>query len=110
MKVPFKVVTGLSISGNGHILTFPGLSISVDPFHSMFMPVIPTIDLDIGANAKIESLRIIGKRNLVKVRARATVSSRRAMKLLTYRSKQDSNARYRVDLGDFVTTLGRFNE
>ena len=74
------------------------------------MPVLPAIDVDIGANAKIEELKIIDKRNLVQVSARAVVSPERAMRLLTYRSRIASPARFRVDLGDFVTTLGKFHE
>lgn len=110
VRLPFEVRSGLGISENGHILTFPGLSVALDPFLKAFMPVVPSIDLDIGANAKIEELDIIEKRNLVRISARAVVSPKRAMMLLMYRTKLASRARFQVDLGDFVTTLGKFHE
>mmetsp|Transcript_10184 Transcript_10184/g.13253 ORF Transcript_10184/g.13253 Transcript_10184/m.13253 type:complete len:590 (-) Transcript_10184:66-1835(-) len=110
VRVPFEVRSGLSVSGNGHVLKFPGLEIAFGPFRKIFMPVIPTIDVDIGANAKIESLEIHGMRKMIKISARATVSPEKAMTLFTYRPKKTPETIFKVDVGDFVTNLGNFDK
>jgi len=110
VRVPFEVRSGLSISGNGHILTLPGLEVALDPFLKLFMPVIPDITVDIGPNAKIESLYINGDRRLVEISARATITPSKAIDFLSYREVPQTPAHFNVDVGEFVTNLGNFDK
>jgi len=109
-KVSFEVRSGIGMSSRGHIVTFPGLEVSLGPSLGVFVPVVPEIDLDIGHNARLRDVFVDGRRRRVTLSASTTVTPTHTMKLVhKYSQHKDSySAQFSFDVGRFVTNLGNF--
>jgi hypothetical protein len=109
--VPFEVRTGLATSSRGHILTFPGLEISLGGGVGLFVPVIPDVNVDLGHNAQIKKLRLDGVKRTVTVSCRTTIAPRHTVKLLhDYQQNVHAYAaKHYVDVGSWLTRIGKFS-
>lgn len=106
----FEVRCGLAFTSRGHILTFPGLEISLNPALGIFVPVLPDITLDLGHNAQLLDLDIDGKAAAMTVSARVTIAPHHTLKLNKYQQSQEAYlAQYSVDVGRWLTRLGNFS-
>ena len=105
----FEVRSGLDVSSRGHVLTFPGLEISLSPALGIFVPVLPAISLDLGHNAQLLDVHIDGQAAEMTVSARVTIAPHHTLKLRKYKQSQDAYlAQYSVDVGRWLTRLGNF--
>jgi hypothetical protein len=68
----FEVRTGISTASRGHVLMFPGLDVALNRDLSLFVPVVPVIDLDIGHNAQLGKVDIDGKQEPLRLSASVT--------------------------------------
>lgn len=108
-RVSFEVRTGLGFSSRGHVITFPGLEVSLGPSLGVFVPVVPEIDLDIGHNARLRRIEVDGRRRRVTLSASTTVTPTHTVKLGKYQQHKDSYAaQFSFDVGRWVTNLGNF--
>ena len=109
-QLSFEVRTFIDKASRGHIVTFPGLEVSLGPSLGVFVPVVPEIDLDIGHNAMLRDISVDGRRRRVTLSASATVTPYHTMKLAhKYRQRSESYAaHFSFDVGRFVTSLGNF--
>ena len=110
-RIPFEVRSGIDFNCRGHVLTFPGLEISLSPDVGLFVPVLPTIELDIGHNARLRELSIDGDKKLVKLAASVTITPKHTLKL-NQEYTQSSHAyaaRFSYDVGRWLTRIGRFS-
>jgi hypothetical protein len=106
--VPFEVRSFLDFSSRGHILTFPGLEISLGPT-PMFVPVLPEVSLDLGHNAQLLQLHVDGEEATMRVSARATITPHHTLKISNYVQAKDSYlAPFSVDVGRWLTKVGNF--
>ena len=111
-KLEFEVRSGLDVSNRGHVLTFPGLEISLSPSLGLYVPVVPPISLDMGHNAKITKLHLNGKDGTLQLSCRVTITPRHTRKL-TGSYEQGTNAyaaSFHYDVGRWLTKLGKFSE
>jgi hypothetical protein len=109
--MPFEVRSRIGTASRGHILTFPGLEISLSPLLGVFMPVVPTIDLDIGHNARVHRLDVKtrGPMPSLTLSASATITPERTIKLRNYIQSTDSYlAQFSFDVGRWFTSIGNF--
>eukprot|EP00591_Stephanopyxis_turris_P003325 CAMPEP_0195513676 /NCGR_PEP_ID=MMETSP0794_2-20130614/5271_1 /TAXON_ID=515487 /ORGANISM="Stephanopyxis turris, Strain CCMP 815" /LENGTH=436 /DNA_ID=CAMNT_0040641745 /DNA_START=171 /DNA_END=1481 /DNA_ORIENTATION=+ len=126
-EIPFEVRTGLNVTAQGHILTFPGLEVSLNPMNNIidfseyspifdehfggWIPILPLVNLDIGNHANIEKIQINGMKRQIRVenaRVKVTPNENNRARI-NYRQHRDSYlARYACDLGMWVTNLGNF--
>ena len=110
--VNFEVRSGISYSNRGHVLTFPGLEVSLNSDIGLFVPVHPTLDLDVGHNTKFRSIVIDGRKKRVKIAASVTITPDRT-RLMTQDYVQTSEAFAAIffyDVGQWLTRLGRFSK
>jgi hypothetical protein len=106
--VPFEVRSFLDFSSRGHVLTFPGLEISLGPT-LMFVPVLPEVSLDLGHNAQLLQLHVDGEEATMRVSARATITPHHTLKISNYVQAKDSYlAPFSVDVGRWLTKVGNF--
>jgi len=89
-SVRFEVRSEISFNNRGHVVTFPGLEVSLNRDIGLFVPVHPTLDLDVGHNTKFRSIDIDGKNKLLKIAASITITPDRT--LLTQNYLQTSDA------------------
>ena len=110
-KIPFDVRSGIDFSCRGHVVTFPGLEISFGPDLGLFVPVLPTMELDIGHNARLREVSIDGDKKLVKFAASVTITPHHTLKLnQDYTQSSDAYAaRFSYDVGSWLTRIGRFS-
>lgn len=104
----FEVRTGVDFTTRGHVLTFPGLEVSINS--PLFVPVVPTIDIDVGHNARFRDIIIDGRAKLVRLSASVTITPERTIRLLTdyQQSSEAFSARFSVDVGQWLTNIGNF--
>jgi hypothetical protein len=107
--VPFCLRTRLGTGSRGHVLTFPGLELSLGPALGLFFPV-PEVSLDLGHSAQIHKLHLDPARG-VEISCRATMMPRHTLTLLqSYaQSTKSYAASYSVDVGRWLTRLGNFS-
>lgn len=107
--VPFEVRTGLATASRGHVLTFPGLELSLSPALGLFFPV-PDISLDLGHSAQIRDLNVDCNRGVV-VSCTASITPSHTLQLLqSYAQRTKSYAApFSVDVGRFLTRIGNFS-
>ena len=94
------------------MLTFPGLEVSLNRDIGLFVPVHPTLDLDVGHNTKFRSIIIDGRQKRLKIAASVTITPDRT-RLLTQDYVQTSEAFSAIffyDIGQWLTRLGRFSK
>jgi hypothetical protein len=106
----FEVRTGIDFSSRGHVLTFPGLEVSLSGDLGLFVPVVPTLDIDVGHNARFREIHIDGKKKLLRLSASVTITPERTIHLNDYhqQSKEAFSARFSTDVGQWLTNLGNF--
>ena len=107
-KVPFEVRSAIEICGGGHVISFPGLEISLNPYLQVFVPVVPNLSLDIGHDAKIENLDFDWKKRQVKLSARVTIVPYHKRKLTYTQRKSSYLAKYHYDAAAWLTRAGNF--
>jgi hypothetical protein len=110
-SVPFQVRSGLSTSGRGHILTFPGLEMALGTSTvSFFVPVLPPVTLDLGHNAQLLDVEVDGVSQQLRVSAKATITPSHTRILPNYiQSRGSFAASHMVDVGRWLTNLGNFS-
>ncbi|KAL7578739.1 hypothetical protein ACA910_015972 [Epithemia clementina (nom. ined.)] len=110
--IEFAVRSGLGTSNRGHVLTFPGLEISLSPSLGLFMPVVPPISLDMGHNTQITKLSLNGQDGTLALSCRVTITPRHTRKLKESYEQNTSAyaASFHFDVGRWLTRLGRFSE
>lgn len=108
--VAFEVRTGLDTASRGHVLTFPGLELSLSPALGLFFPV-PEISVDLGHSAQIHDLTLDADDGVV-ISCTASIKPRhtRHLPLQSYAQRPKSYAApFSVDVGRFLTRLGNFS-
>lgn len=109
--VRFEVRTGISFGNRGHVLTFPGLEVSLNRDIGLFVPVLPTLDLDVGHNTKFRSIVIDGRKKELKIAASVTITPERTRRTQDYVQTSDAfSAIFFYDVGKWLTRLGRFSK
>ena len=88
--VSFEVRSGISTSSRGHIVTFPGLEVSLNPALGVFMPVVPDIDLDIGHNAQIKYVNVDYSQKHLRLSARVSITPAHTVRLGKYIQSNDA--------------------
>jgi hypothetical protein len=106
--VPFEVRSFLDTSSRGHVLTFPGLEVSLGP-SLVFVPVLPEVSLDLGHNAQLTKVHVDDQQAILRVSARATITPHHTLKLSNYvQAKESYLAPFAVDVGRWLTKVGNF--
>merc|ERR1712008_469248 len=109
--VRFEVRSGISFSNRGHELTFPGLEVALNRDIGLFVPVHPTLDLDVGHNTKFRSIEIDGREKLLKIAASVTITPDRTRLTQDYvQTSEAFSAIFFYDVGQWLTRLGRFSK
>ena len=108
--LPFEVRTGLAAESRGHVLTFPGLEVSLARELGIFVPVLPTVDLDVGHNAVFRKIHIDGIKKEISLDATVTITPDRTLQLLKdyVQGSEAYAARFFYDVGRWLTELGNF--
>lgn len=107
--VRFEVRSGIGFASRGHILTFPGLEISLNPSLGLFVPIIPDVTVDLGHNAQLLDVTIDGDAGELKVSARVTITPEHTIQLKNYiQSSKSYGALCSIDVGRWLTRLGHF--
>jgi hypothetical protein len=97
----------LGLASRGHVVTFPGLEVSLQPSLGLFVPVLPEIDLDMGHNTRLLSVDITS--NKLAISAKATVTPEHTLKLKEYlQTKESYSAHFSFDVGRWLTKAGNF--
>ena len=105
----FELRSKIDTAGRGHILTFPGLEIAINPALGFFVPVIPDVTVDLGHNAQLLDVFIDGTNSQVTVSASVTITPEHTLQLKHYRQPSHSyGALCAVDVGRWLTRVGRF--
>jgi hypothetical protein len=108
--MPYEVRSRIGLTSRGHVVTFPGLEISLQPSLGLYLPVLPEIDLDIGHNACLFSLKIDGKKKMLTLSAKVTVTPEHTLKLKKYlQAKESYAACFTFDVGKWLTRIGCFS-
>lgn len=130
-KIPFEVRTGLDMTGQGHVLTLPGMEIALYPETiGLFFPVVPDMHVDMGNNANLQRIAFTGGNQSNKIekfildnmKTEKKINERplqieisagvrvtpRQEKPASYRQRE-SFAHCKCDVGKWVTRIGRFN-
>lgn len=93
------------------MLTFPGLEVSLNRDIGLFVPVLPTLDLDVGHNTKFRSIVIDGRKKELKIAASVTITPERTRRTQDYVQTSDAfSAIFFYDVGKWLTRLGRFSK
>jgi len=109
--VHFEVRSGISFGKRGHVLTFPGLEVALNRDIGLFVPVHPTLDLDVGHNMKFRNIVIDGRQKLLKIAASVTITPDRTRLTQDYVQMGDAfSALFFYDVGQWLTRLGRFSK
>ena len=107
--MPFEVRSGINLTSRGHVVTFPGLEVSLQPSLGLFVPVLAEIDLDIGHNARLIAVEVDGINKKLTVSAKATVTPEHTLKLKKYlQTKESYAAHFTFDVGQWLTKIGNF--
>eukprot|EP00538_Stauroneis_constricta_P002352 CAMPEP_0119551432 /NCGR_PEP_ID=MMETSP1352-20130426/4688_1 /TAXON_ID=265584 /ORGANISM="Stauroneis constricta, Strain CCMP1120" /LENGTH=491 /DNA_ID=CAMNT_0007597491 /DNA_START=529 /DNA_END=2004 /DNA_ORIENTATION=- len=106
--IPFEVRTSISTSCHGHVLEFPGLEICLNRDIGFFVPVVPTINVDVGHNARFREIHIDGSKKQLKFSTSVTITPANTLRALGnyHQSKDAFAARFSVDVGKWLTNLG----
>lgn len=98
MDSPLKleVRSGIEASRQGHVLTFPGLEVSLNGGGlGLFVPVMPTIHIDVGHNNRFQEIRVDGKQKQLHLSASVTTTPESTTFLNDYQQcKQAFSAPY----------------
>jgi hypothetical protein len=106
----FEVRSGISTSSRGHVLTFPGLEVSLNRDIGLFVPVVPHLDLDVGHNARFRHIKIDGKQKRLHLSASVTITPQSTIRLNDYvQSSEAFAAKFSTDVGQWLTQIGKFH-
>ncbi len=106
----FEVRSGISTSSRGHVLTFPGLEVSLNRDMGLFVPVVPHLDLDVGHNARFRQIEIDGKQKHLRLSASVTITPQSTIRLNDYvQSSEAFAAKFSTDVGQWLTQIGKFH-
>ena len=106
----FEVRSGISTASRGHVLTFPGLEVSLNQDIGLFVPVIPGIDLDIGHNARFRNIEIDGRSKVLKLSASVNITPEGTIRFNDYvQSSEAFAAKFSTDVGQWLTRICRFS-
>ena len=109
-RLVFEVRTGISTDSRGHVLTFPGLEICLNRDIGLFVPILPTLDLDVGHNAQFHRIHIDGHAKRLHIDASFTITPAQTIRLSGYeQSSRSFKARFTTDVALFLTELGNFS-
>jgi uncharacterized protein YgbK (DUF1537 family) len=109
--IPFEVRSRIDLTSRGHVVTFPGLEVSLQPSLGLFMPVLPEIDLDMGHNVRLLSVDIDGLKKTLTISAKATVTPEHTLNIKKYlQTKESYSAHFAFDVGEWLTKLGNFTQ
>ena len=101
-KVPFVVRSFISTASRGHVVSFSGLEVSVAL--QVFMPM-ARMDVDIGHNAKIDSIAL--EEGTLTLTGQATITPTK--KITPYQQSTNSYlAQFSLDVGRWLTQIGNF--
>ena len=93
------------------MLTFPGLEVSLNSDIGLFVPVHPTLDLDVGHNTKFRRIAIDGRKKQLEIAASVTITPERTRRTQDYVQTSDAfSAIFFYDVGKWLTRLGRFSK
>ena len=108
-RVVFEVRSGLALSSRGHVLQFPGLEVSLQPQLGAFVPVVPELDLDMGHNARLHSIRL---EDGITLDASVHITPHHTRKLHSkyVQSSEAFAAQFFFDVGSWLTKLGNFTQ
>jgi hypothetical protein len=107
----FEVRSGIATSSRGHVLSFPGLEISLNSDIGFFVPVVPNVDLDVGHNARFRHIEIDGKQKQLKMSASVTITPASTIRLKDYKqSKEAFSAKFSTDVAHWLTNLGNWTQ
>merc|ERR1712008_548299 len=103
-RVAFEVRTDIGFKNRGHVVTFPGLELSLSM--GFFMPI-SGIELDIGHNARIRECILDGDKKQAKLAASVTITPQHTQKLSEEytQSSQAYSARFSYDVGGWLTRI-----
>lgn len=105
--ISFEVRTGLAFRGRGHILTFPGLELSVHRSLGLFVPI-PAVSVDLGHNARIVDLSL--NDTSLQFSMRVNITPDHTLHLKDYTQLSNAyGAQCSVDVGRWLTRVGRFS-
>jgi hypothetical protein len=92
------------------VLVFRGLEVSLARDLGIFVPVLPTVDLDVGHNAVFRRIEIDGIKKEIILDATVTITPDRTLQLLTNyaQASEAFAARFAYDVGRWLTELGKF--
>lgn len=112
-RVAFEVRTNIGFKNRGHVVTFPGLELSLsspDMNMGFFVPI-SDVELDIGHNARIRECILDGDKKQVKLSASVTITPEHTQKLSRrYTQSSDAfSAKFSYDVGAWLTRIGRFS-
>ena len=109
-RVSFEVRSGIGFSHRGHVLTFPGLELSVSPDLGFFVPI-SGVELDIGHNARIRECTLDSVKQQLRVAASVTITPVHTLKLgeAYTQSSHAYSAKFSYDVGRWLTRIGRFS-
>jgi hypothetical protein len=107
--VAFEVRTGLGTAARGHVLTFPGLEVSLSPAMGIFFPV-PDISVDLGYNSQIHKLELHPSSGL-HISCQSTVTPHHTLTtLLQYAQTTKAYAApFAIDVARWLTQIGNFS-
>ena len=104
-SLPFQVRTGLAFASRGHILTFPGLEVSLGL--GMFVPI-PQVTVDLGHSAQLQHLEL--GPHCATLGAKVTIAPTHTRKVAYYTQSHESyRSDVSVDVGRWLTRIGRFS-
>uniref|UniRef100_A0A7R9WPV7 Uncharacterized protein n=2 Tax=Craspedostauros australis TaxID=1486917 RepID=A0A7R9WPV7_9STRA len=107
--IPFEVRTGITTKCSGHVLDFTGMEICLNRDIGFFVPVIPSIDVDIGHNARVRDIHIDGDAKELKISTSVTITPANTIQVGGYsQSNEAFAARFSVDVGRWFTNLGNW--
>ena len=111
IPVHFEVRSGISFNSRGHVLTFPGLEVTLNRDIGLFVPIHRTVDLDVGHNAKFHSIEIDGRDKLLRIAASVTITPERTRQTHNYVQTSDAfSSMFFYDVGQWLTRLGKFSK
>ena len=108
-SVGFEVRTGLGTKARGHMLTFPGLELSINPTLGWFVPILPEISFDLGHHASIQDIELDGRNRELRVSAMATITPRHRRKFSHEQDPIAFAAHFSYDIGRWLTRIGKFS-
>lgn len=110
-EISFEVRSRIGTASRGHVVTFPGLEISLSPNTGFFVPIVPEITVDLGNNAQLLSIAIDPIKRQIQLDAKITITPDHTTilnKIPYQQSTQSYAAMCSIDVGRWITQIGQF--